>query len=57
MRLQVAGREMSVELTEDGAAVQLYDDEGDQYSFPILLGEAGFARRQPSGDIYTTHEV
>jgi len=47
---------MDVELVGDGSTVQLYDDEGDQYSFPILLGEAGFARRQPSGD-NDTNEV
>ena len=44
MHLGVAGRVMSVELVEGGSAVQLYDEDGDPYSFPILPGEAGFYR-------------
>lgn len=57
MSMRVAGKVMWAELVEDGAAIQLYDAEGDKFSFPITLGEAGFYRSGPSGLPYTTNEV
>lgn len=55
MHMRVAGKVMAAELTADGSGIQLYDDEGDQFSFPITLGEAGFYRPDPSGLPYTTN--
>lgn len=57
MHMRVAGEVMFAELTEDGQGIQLYDAEGDQFSFPITLGEAGFHRPDPAGLPYTTTEV
>ncbi|MEX5711855.1 hypothetical protein AB1484_27070 [Parafrankia sp. FMc6] len=55
MYLRVAGRRMRCEIQErDGRlpAVQLFDDDGRPFSFPITLGEAGF-HRDNHGRIYT----
>ncbi|KPM50259.1 hypothetical protein ACG83_41305 [Frankia sp. R43] len=55
MYLQVAGRRMRCEIqAPDGRspAVQLLDDDGRPFSFPITLGEAGF-HRDGQGRIYT----
>lgn len=56
MHMRVAGKIMDAELVENGTAIQLYDEEGDAFSFPITLGEAGFYR-MPSGQPYTTEAV
>lgn len=55
MHLRVAGKVMTCELVEGGSAVQLYDEEGDPYSFPITPGEAGFFRHT-GGSAYTYPE-
>jgi hypothetical protein len=55
MYLRVAGRRMRCEIQErDGRspAVQLLDDDGRPFSFPITLAEAGF-HRDDQGRIFT----
>ncbi|WP_157734534.1 MULTISPECIES: hypothetical protein [unclassified Frankia] len=55
MHLGVAGRRMSCQVQTSpgrGAAVQLLDDDGRPFSFPITLGEAGF-HTDADGRIYT----
>lgn len=42
MSMGVAGKTMQGELTPDGYGVQLYDDDGTPFSFPITRGEAGW---------------
>lgn len=40
MHLGIAGKTMTCEVLSRG--VQLYDDKGEKFSFPITHGEAGF---------------
>lgn len=49
MSMRVAGRRMCVEIKSDG--VQLIDN-GHNFSFPILFGEAGIYR-DADGSLYT----
>ena len=48
IHLRVAGREMDFLVVPGawGAAVQLLNADGTEYSFPILTGEAGLFRKE-----------
>lgn len=57
IHLGIAGKTMTCEVLSRG--VQLYDDKGEKFSFPILHGEAGFHEGtvdlEPERWWYTNH--
>lgn len=42
--MRVAGKQMTVQLLEDGRMAQLYSEDGNRFSAPITYGEAGIYR-------------
>lgn len=55
MHLNIAGKTMTCELL--GRGVQLYDEEGNKFSFPITHGEAGFYEGNQIGDAESWYYV
>lgn len=44
MHMKIAGKTMTGGLLRNELMVQLYDDDGRHFSFPITCGEAGWRR-------------
>ena len=44
MHMRVAGKRMSVQFLGERRGAQILNDDGSNFSFPILPGEAGFYR-------------
>ena len=58
LHMGIAGKEMLFEVLEAGTPlVQLYDAEGRQFSFPVLLGEAGVYADGPDLYAYGVQEA